>query len=278
MATVEHEARKVTLPPQIDPSLVIMQRRPIFPAVRWGAIFAGVAAGVSVQLVLTLFGIATGLSSTEVADLNGGAAMGALLWAGVSMLVAAFVGGYVAARMSGLHRKADGVLHGLVSWAVTTLLFASVAAFAGGSMLGGIFNTMGSSVMQSSARSGSPVADILRAQVNGIDVVSLQALQQHVQAGRRDDAIEMLVGSMGMDPDRAAKLVDQAMIVSGAANNASPQAQAAAARAVENAGTTAWVLFAAVALALAIGIAGGAIGAIGSRRTTWSSNSLSSPA
>ncbi len=276
MPTVEQEPVKAYMQASIDPAVAAL-RRPIFPGVRWGAIFAGVAAGVSVQLVLTLFGIATGLSAAEVADANSGAAIGALLWAGASMLVAAFVGGYVAARMSGLKRKADGVLHGLVSWAVTTLLFATVAASAGGSMLGGIFNTMGPSVMQEGMRSGSTISEILRSQIGRMDMNSLQTLQQHIQAGRRDDAVEFLVGSTGMEPERAAQVVDQAMIVSGAAGSVSPQARAAAERAIDNAGTTAWVLFAAVALALAVGIAGGAVGAVSSRRTTWSSNSLINP-
>lgn len=196
MATADQEARSVFVQSPMD--AISAARRPLFSAVRWGAIIAGVAAGVSVQLALTLLGIATGLSAADIAADNGRAAAGAMLWAGVSMLIAAYIGGYVAARMSGLKRKADGVLHGMVTWAVTTILFAVIAASAGGSLLGGIFNSMGPNVMQGNAR-------------------------------------------------------------------------IAADRSVESVSTTAWVLFATVALALAIGIAGGAVGAAGSRRTTWSS-------
>src|SRR3569833_1036912 len=36
-------------------------RRPLFPAVRWGAVFAGVAVGIAVKLVLTLLGFVCGL-------------------------------------------------------------------------------------------------------------------------------------------------------------------------------------------------------------------------
>jgi hypothetical protein len=277
MAIEDQEPTKIYTPLTMEPAMEPL-RRPLMPAVRWGAILAGVAAGVSVQLVLTLFGIATGLSVSDVAQDNGGAAMGALLWAGASMLVAAFVGGYVAGRMSGLKRKTDGVLHGLVSWAVTTLLFATVAASASGSILGGIFHTLGPGVMQSATRGGAQVNDMLGAQAGRIDVNSLQQLQQHIQAGRRDEAIELLVNSMGMNPERAAGVVDQAMILAGSADSASPDARAATDQAVDSAGTMAWILFAAVALALAIGIAGGVVGAVGSRRTTWSTNSLTSTA
>lgn len=266
MAITDREARNVYVE---SPADAIVSRRPLFSAVRWGAILAGVAAGVSVQLVLTLLGIATGLSTADVNSANRGMAMGAMLWAGVSMLIAAFVGGYVAARMSGLKRKADGVLHGMVAWAVTTLLFATLAASAGGSLLGGIFNAMGPTVMQASSSGGSPVGAMLRSQAARIDANALQRVQSDIEAGRRDDAIRSLSEATGMDPTRAAAIVDQALIVSGSPEQASPQARIAANRAVENAGATAWALFAAVALALAIAMTGGVVGAAGSRRTTW---------
>lgn len=273
MTSMEQDMQTGQSQSYLDSVAAASLRRPLVVAVRWGAILAGVAAGVSVQLVLTLFGIATGLNTLAAA--GSGAAMGALLWAGASMLVAAYVGGYVAARMSGLKRKADGVLHGLVSWAVTTLLFATLAATAGGAMLGGIFNAMGPGT-PGAVRAGAPVADMLRTEVDRIDLNSLQLLQQHIEAGRREEAIDLLVNSMGLVPARAARVVDQALILSGAPANGTPQPGAEAERVVQNAGATAWVLFAAVALALAVGVAGGVVGAISARRTTWSSSSFSS--
>lgn len=210
-------------------------RRPLFPAIRWGAILGGVAVGVSVQLVLTLLGIATGLSATDVSQ---GEMLGAgpLLWAGISMLIAAFVGGYVAARMSGLKRKVDGVLHGIVAWAVTTLLFATLATSAGGSMLSSIFNNMSQGMARSSATAGG------------------------------DSGSAMLGGLIGGNVGPAAA-VDQA--VSGSPQQASPQARASTERALGAASTAAWTVFLAVALSLALGSAGGILGAVGARRTSW---------
>src|SRR4051812_13856075 len=90
-------------------------RRPYFSAISWGAIFAGVVVGLSINLLLNLLGIAAGLMSVDVASgrLPGAnAPMWAAIWNGISMLIAAFAGGYVAARMSGLKRRSDGILHG----------------------------------------------------------------------------------------------------------------------------------------------------------------------
>lgn len=250
-------------------------RRPLFSAVRWGAILAGVAAGISMQLLLTLLGLATGLTATDVNADNTGAAMGTMLWAGASMLIAAFIGGYVAARMSGLKRKSDGVLHGLVSWAVTMLLFLFIATSAGGALLGGLFSgvtRMAPAVVQSaqgSAGVSSPVAGLLHSQVGNIDARTMDSVQQQIRAGDRDGAIRQLSGMPGMNADRAASVVDQALILSGSPENASPQARNTANRALGNAGITAWVLFGAVVLALLLSMAGGATGARGSHRVVW---------
>jgi hypothetical protein len=244
-------------------------RRPLFPAIRWGAVLAGVAVGVSIQLALTLLGIATGLSTTDVSQ-GETVGMGPLLWAGFSMLVAAFVGGYVAARMSGLKRKADGILHGAVSWAVTTIMFAALATSIGGTLLSGVFNNMSQLAQTANASAGgSPVASMIRSQLGNVDPAALKQVQQAIQNGQRDQAIQQLT-SRGVDQAGAAAVVDQALILSGKSGSASPQSRETAETAVKSAGAAAWVVFLAVALALAIGIAGGALGAAGSRRVSWS--------
>ena len=245
-------------------------RRPMFPAIRWGAVLAGVAVGISVQLVLTLLGIASGLSATDVTQ-GEGVGTGPLIWAGFSMLVAAFVGGYVAARMSGLKRKADGILHGAVSWAVTTILFAVLATSVGGRLMSGVFNNM-SQLAQAGSQGGnsSPIGAILQSQGAKLDMASMQQFVQYLQAGQREPAVQLLAGRTGIDQTRAAAIVDQALIVTGSAQAASPQGRQATENAVQKAGTAAWVVFLAVALALAIGIGGGALGAAGSRRVNWS--------
>lgn len=248
-------------------------RRPMFPAIRWGAVLAGVAVGVSVQLALTLLGIATGLTTADVGD---GEPMGTgpLVWAGFSMLVAAFVGGYVAARMSGLKRKADGILHGAVSWAVTTILFAVLATSVGGALVSGVFSNMGQLARAgvSAASGDSPLASLVRSQGGRVDAESMRQFQQMIQSGQREQAVQFLSGRMGIDATRASGIVDQALIITGSPQAASPQARATAEGAMQKAGTAAWVVFLAVALALAIGIGGGALGAAGSRRVSWGSS------
>lgn len=246
-------------------------RRPLFPAIRWGAVLAGVAVGISVQLVLTLLGIASGLSMTSVQQ-GDAPGTGALIWAGISMLVSALVGAYVAGRMSGLKRKTDGILHGVVSWAVTTLLFVVLATSAGGSLLSGLFAGVGqgANVAAQSGASAGGLTSLLNQQLGtNINADNMRILQGHITAGRRDQAINYMTGTMGVERERASTIVDQALILSGSPEQASPQGRAAADRAIQGASTAAWVVFGAVALSLVLSFVGGALGALGARRTTW---------
>lgn len=255
-----------------------MVRRSLFPAVRWGAVIAGVAVGVSLQIVLTLLGIATGLSATNVAtgEMPG---MGALIWAGLSILIAAVVGAYVAARMCGLKRKADGVLHGVVSWAVATLLFVMFASLAGGTLLSGFMGSVsqGMSATSTAGRSGGLSGLISRQLGIEVSASDLQALQEHIAAGRRDQAISLMRNKLGIQSERASTIVDQALILSGSPEQASAEGRGAAERAVAQASVVAWSVFGAVALSLVLSVIGGVLGALGARRTSWNEGAASTP-
>jgi hypothetical protein len=255
-----------------DPALAVTGttlRRPLFPQVRWGAVLAGVAVGISIQLVLALLGLATGLSTLDVAQGERPGGTAPVVWAGISMLISAFVGGYVAARMSGFKRKSDGVMHGAVSWAVTTLLFALLATSVTGSLLSGIFSSVAPTAARTAAQGGSPAVQMLQRELGtNIDAATLQRVQRDIQTGNRDDAVSALTGA-GVASDKAATVVDQALIATGSPEQASPQSRAAADRAVGTAGKAAWGVFLAVALSLALGIGGGVLGAAGSRRVAW---------
>jgi hypothetical protein len=267
MATTEIRREEYTDPSQTLPGATL--RRPLFPQIRWGAVLAGVAVGISLQLALALLGIATGLSTLDVAQGERPGGTAPLVWAAISMLISAFVGGYVTARMSGFKRKSDGILHGAVSWAVTTLLFALLATSVTGSLLSSVFSSVTPAVARTAAQGGSPAISMLQQQLGvNIDRATLQRVQRDIQSGQRDDAVNTLTGA-GVDADKASTVVDQALIATGSPQQASQQGRNTADRAVGTAGKAAWGVFLAVALSLALGIGGGVLGAAGSRRVPW---------
>ncbi len=241
----------------------------LFTTICWSAVLAGVAIAVSVQLVLMMLGVASGvaLASLTVGEIL---SYGALMWASVSMLIAAFVGAYVAGRMSGLRRKIDGVLHGVICWAVSILLALILATTTGGSLISGLV----SNVIQGGiviVPSGANVASMLNRQLGpNMESASLRVLQEYILSGRRDQAIDYLNSTMNVQRERAAGIVDQALILSGSAQQASPEGRLAEARVIKNFHTASWTTFVAMLLAVLLSCLGGALGTLGSQRIIWS--------
>jgi hypothetical protein len=147
-----------------------------------------------------------------------------------------------------------------------------LATSAGGSLLSGLFSSVGqgaNAITQSGISAGG-LASLLNRQLGtNISADNMRTLQGHITAGRRDQAINFMSSTMGVERERASIIVDQALILSGSPEQASPEGRAAADRAIDSASTAAWVVFGAVVLSLALSFVGGALGAMGARRTTW---------
>jgi hypothetical protein len=94
--------------------------------VSWGAIIAGVAAALAVQVLLALVGMAAGLASLDFASAEtvGIGSMFYWVFAGIASL---FAGGFVAGRMAGVPLMTATVLHGAMVWSVVTVLSALMA-------------------------------------------------------------------------------------------------------------------------------------------------------
>jgi len=89
--------------------------------ISWGAIAAGAAVALAVQLGVGTLGAAIGI---------GGDATWGGAWMLGSALLTMFVGGLVAGRLAGMPRLGDGGLHGFVTWALATLLGVTLLAAA----------------------------------------------------------------------------------------------------------------------------------------------------
>ena len=128
--------------------------------IKWGAVLAGVVVGIALQMVLTLLGLAIGAWSIDLKEAQpaGGIPLGIGLWTGISMLISAFVGGYVTSRLFGAYLRSDGMYHGAVVWGVNWLVFAWRATTAMSYMIGGVFNAFGSTVQTLAQGVGTAVS------------------------------------------------------------------------------------------------------------------------
>jgi hypothetical protein len=107
---------------------------PRLDRIRWSAIWAGLAVALALYLFLQLALVATG-----IVDLSDGTSSDAW-WSAGAALVAFLIGGMVAGATAVWRDADDGLLHGIVMWAVGLVALIVLAAL-GGSIALGSFDT-----------------------------------------------------------------------------------------------------------------------------------------
>jgi hypothetical protein len=148
--------------------------------VSWGAIFAGAAAVIAVELLLNLFGAGVGAATInpQQGQLPGqGLAVGAVIWFAVSFIISLFIGGWLVGRLAERPSKRDGALHGFVTWAVASLVLVYMLSTAVGGLLGGAASVLGqtASLAGRGAQSAAPVVTKVIGQATGVTPEQVQA-------------------------------------------------------------------------------------------------------
>jgi len=98
----------------------------------WSAVFVGTIASLTFQMLLVMAGFGFGLLSIDVptADSAPNAVSWAVFcWWAVSGVISAFAGGWVAANFSPTFTPEGRGAHGLVAWALATLIVFAAAGF-----------------------------------------------------------------------------------------------------------------------------------------------------
>ena len=124
--------------------------RPFFSTIRWTAIVGGIVGGAGTYILLALLGLAAGLTVISSQSIDK-VLFGMVVWAGVIAQLAAFMGGFVAARMSGLARGSDGMLHGFVTWGATLILLVLIATAESSVLLSMALTLLGQSARDSAS-------------------------------------------------------------------------------------------------------------------------------
>ena len=178
--------------PLLDqPTTLIAGGSHVHRRIAWGAIFGGVVLVVAVQLLLSILGAGIGASTVNVNAGSTPAAasmgIGAGIWWIVSSLIALAFGGYVSAWLAGVELRWDGMLHGLITWGIATLLTIYLLTSAVGGIIGGGFSAFGN--VASAAGSGLKDAAQPLAQASGVtpDMIQQQA-QAYLQPSNPDPA------------------------------------------------------------------------------------------
>jgi len=126
--------------------------------VSWGAILAGLFVTLVIQVMFTLLGAAIGLASVD--PLRQGPsgksiAIGSGIWLLVTGLVSIWLGACIAGRLSGGPGRADGLIHGIVTWSVSTCATLLLLATATTALLGAAGSLLHGAVALGGAALGS---------------------------------------------------------------------------------------------------------------------------
>ncbi len=182
----------------------------------WGAIFAGLAVATVLQVALSLLGIGLGFLGWNAGDPLASLGLGAAIWAALTAIATLFIGGMTTGRLAGVLTRGDGALHGVVMWALSSLLgmylLWSVLSF----LVGGALGIVGSTV---STAAGAVTSGVVQAgaaavgQMAGLDAGALQ---------REFEAILRETGNPALRPDSLSEQIQDAgeSAVSGQNNQA----------------------------------------------------------
>jgi hypothetical protein len=215
--------------------------------ISWGAVFAGVVMVLAIQILLSMLGLGIGLSTVDPAHTSGtpsasSLGVGAGLWWGLSYLLALVIGGYVTARLAASMVGLDGVLQGLLTWAFALLITVYLLSTALGSVIGGAFGAVSSTLSAAgqTAKEAAPqiaqaagitpdvvqqkAKDLLSARPTGADPTTLSAEQaqqevaanlpklatgdEQVRQAARDRITAIVAAQANIPPEEAKQRLD----------------------------------------------------------------------
>ncbi|TKW61362.1 MAG: PhnA-like protein [Blastochloris viridis] len=155
-------------------------------SISWRSVLAGVTVALCISIILNLIGMAIGFSTVDPATGDTPSAMTLSVWAAIwyvmTAIAAAFAGGWVASYLSNRQYGQLGGWHGLVTWAVSTLIMVYLVSAAMGSLVGSTLNAVGGAA-QTAAIAAAPATmndplDDLDARVSAYSSNDARALSE----------------------------------------------------------------------------------------------------
>ena len=265
------DAASDTLPDTAPDTAIDTAPEALRSGLSWSAVFAGATVAAALTLVLYLLGSGLGFAVVSPWAASKGALIGvsAILWLFFTQLAASALGGYLAGRLrvkwASIHDNETcfrDIAHGLLSWAVSTLV---MAAFFGG-LIGQIAGNVAdappnaataalthAATAATAATAAGPDGDAVHSPDYLIDVMLRSERSGPADAALRQEAMRILASGVangrlsvadrawltrriadrtGLDREEAGKRVDDAFASSAAA---AAKARAAAREALEGA-------------------------------------------
>lgn len=141
--------------------------------VSWGSIFLGVVVALGVLFLLSLLGIALGLTvidPIQESDPLAGVPIGSAIYFVVTNIIAFAVGGYAAGRLASSAWSSASVFHGTAVWALASLLLLASVASGIGAVVSGTTSMI-------STLSGSAAQAVRQAAPNSLNLPNFRDVE-----------------------------------------------------------------------------------------------------
>jgi hypothetical protein len=187
--------------------------------ISWGAVFAGVVVALVVHLLLNMLGVGIGAATLDPGTADNPSArelgIGAAVWWTVSGIIAAYIGGHVAGRLAGKPRESTTSWHGLVTWAMTTLVVFYLLTTTLGGLIGGAYKTVADAAGGIAQAAGGAAQAVAPAINRAGDPFA--SIEQSIRSGAggdaaaaRDAAVSAVRAAVTADPNQAQAARDRA--------------------------------------------------------------------
>ncbi|MGH6609026.1 MAG: hypothetical protein ACRECQ_02100 [Burkholderiaceae bacterium] len=242
--------------------------------VSWGGIWGGFLAVMGTLLLLSALGLAIGISAVDVGSREnpdaGTIGTSTAIWTGVSLLIALFVGGMVATRISMIFDRTTAALEGMLVWVLTILATLWFATSSVGFLVGGVSNMLGGAARTVAAAAGTATdlgalsqgnVEQIIARLNDPQTVRTIAAATGVPEAEVRQVItntRQRVEAVRENPAQVAAEVRTG--IDALATRVGNRLERTAARVQPEAATAAWMTFAALVLSLLAAVIGATAG------------------
>lgn len=284
--TLREESRRWPMQPRDGVDGRAEDSPPIGPRVRWGGVTSGLSIVLGTILLLTALGLAIGITAvgdprTATDGTASGIGLGAGIWAGLTLLMAYFLGGLVSTRVTDRPDSGGALIHGALVWTLASVfllwLIGQGLSFGLSSLFGALGGVSRATVTAatSTVTGGGNLAESLgltdptriMERLDDPKTASLFAAATGMSASEAQTTLTQLrtrVEAVRDNPDRVAAEVRT--FLAQHAERAQQQALRAAAAVQKGASMGSWITFAVLALTLLVSMLG-ALAGIPSLRT-----------
>jgi hypothetical protein len=241
--------------------------------VAWGGVWSGFLVGAGVFLLLSMLGLAIGVSTASIGPTEqldaGRLGTGAAIWSGLTLLIALFVGGLVATRSGMVHDRASGFIEGMLVWVLSILAIMYMAGSGLGLLASGATGLFGGLTQGAkSVVSGTDMSDLTSGDIDAIvarleDPKTVQLVATATGVPRAEaratlEDIRRKIEASRDDPAAAAAAAKEG--AQRLAAQAGTRVEKAAAQAQPYASATIWTTLVAMVLALLAAVSGAMMG------------------